>query len=321
MSSSDLSSEKPNVIGRIAPSPSGRMHLGNAFSALIAWAHARSQEGSFVLRLEDLDERCRKKEFVDGLVEDLRWLGIDWDGPVVTQSERLARYEDALRTIEQAAKVYPCFCSRADLHAASAPHASDGTPVYPGTCLTLSDSELADLKKSRRHALRLHVPDERITFHDEIQGDYEQCLARESGDFVLRRSDGVYAYQLVCVVDDIASEVTEVVRGSDLLSSTPRQMLLYRLLGANPPRYAHHPLLLAEDGRRLAKREEDCTISSLRERGVPSEKIVGYLAYLAGQIDKPRSMSPDELISIFDASRIPREDIIVSADLIDEICS
>lgn len=299
------------IIGRIAPSPSGLMHLGNAFSVLLAWAFARSENGKFVVRLENLDERCQNPMYVQGLLEDLHWLGIDWDGGPVVQTERVPAYEKALGHIAEKAELYPCFCSRADLHAASAPHASDGTPLYAGTCYRMEASERAALADERRFALRLHVPDETIFFVDAIQGPYEQRLASECGDFVLRRSDGVFAYQFVCVVDDIASGVTQVVRGHDLLSSTPRQMLLYELLDAPMPEFAHHPLLLASDGRRLSKRDGDCTIADLRERGIASEAIIGYLAHLAGQVEVGECMSAVELLDIFDASRIPREDIRV----------
>ena len=170
------------------------------------------------------------------------------------------------------------------------------------------------LALERRHALRLHVPDETISFVDAIQGPYAQNLASECGDFVLRRSDGVFAYQLVCVVDDIAQGVTQVVRGSDLLSSTPRQVLLYKLLDAPVPKFVHHPLLLAPDGRRLSKRDGDSTIAGMRARGVVPEAIVGYLAYLAGQVEVGESMGAPELLDIFDASRIPREDIRVASN-------
>lgn len=299
------------IIGRIAPSPSGLMHLGNAFSALLAWAFARSENGKFVVRLENLDERCQNSMYVQGLLEDLHWLGIDWDGEPIVQTERVPAYEKALARIAQHADLYPCFCSRADLHAASAPHASDGTPLYAGTCYEMDAGQRAEQAARQRHALRLHVPDETISFVDAIQGPYAQDLASECGDFVLRRSDGVFAYQLVCVVDDIASGITQIVRGRDLLSSTPRQMLLYELLDAPVPEFAHHPLLLASDGRRLSKRDGDSTIASMRERGIAPEAIVGYLAHLAGQVEVGESMCAVELLDVFDASRIPREDMTV----------
>ncbi len=299
------------VRGRIAPSPSGYMHLGNAFSALLAWAFARSAGGSFVLRLEDLDERCQNPVYAKGLLDDLSWLGIDWDGEPVVQANRVSAYEEALERITSRAELYPCFCSRADLHAASAPHASDGTPLYAGTCYSMDANEREIRVAGQRHALRLHVPDETIGFVDAIQGPYEQNLARECGDFVLRRSDGVFAYQLVCVVDDIASGVTQVVRGSDLLSSTPRQILLYELLGAPVPEFAHHPLVLAAAGRRLSKRNGDSTIASMRERDIAPEAVVGYLAQLAGQVEEAEPMSALELAGIFDASKIPTRDMTV----------
>lgn len=305
------------VIGRIAPSPSGHMHLGNAFSALLAWAFARSAGGAFVVRLEDLDERCQNPAHAQGLLDDLHWLGLDWDGEPVVQTERVATYEEALARIGDVAELYECFCSRADLHAATAPHASDGTPLYTGTCYRMEASERAALAGEHRFALRLHVPDETIAFVDAIQGPHEQSLANECGDFVLRRSDGVFAYQLVCVVDDIASGVTQVVRGRDLLSSTPRQMLLYNLLDAPVPEFAHHPLLLASDGRRLSKRDGDSTIVGMRERGVAPEAIVGYLAHLAGQVEVGESMSAVELLDVFDATRIPRGDMTVDLECLE----
>lgn len=311
-------SSASSMVGRIAPSPSGRMHLGNAFSALLAWAQARSQNGSFVLRLENLDERCRPTAHSDGLLEDLAWLGIDWDEDPVVQTQRLQAYEDALHAIAEVAELYPCFCTRADLHVAQAPHASDGTVLYPGTCYAMDEETRASRAETSRHATRLHVPDTTIAFVDQIQGPYEQNLSADCGDFVLRRSDGVYAYQLVCVVDDIFSGVTDIMRGSDLLSSTPRQILLCEMLEAAPPRYAHHPLLLAPDGRRLSKRDGDLEIAALRARGVRSEDLVGHLAFLAGLIDEPEAMSAEETARIFDVSRVKKGDIIVTAQDLEE---
>lgn len=302
------------TIGRIAPSPSGRMHLGNAFSALLAWAHARSKGGSFILRLEDLDERCRRPEHHEGLLEDLSWLGLDWDGEPSLQTDRVQAYHYALEAIEKRAEVYPCFCSRADLHVASAPHASDGSVLYQGTCRALDDAEREQRMEDHRYALRLHVPDKVVSFDDEIQGPYEQDLTSECGDFVVQRSDGVYAYQLACVVDDIHSGVTDIVRGSDLLASTPRQLYLYELLDAPMPRYAHHPMLLAPDGRRLSKRDGDLEIASLRERGFAAADIVGYLAHLAGQSAEPTPLLASELLESFDIGTVPAADVIVDSE-------
>lgn len=261
------------------------------------------------MRLEDLDERCQNPANAQGIIDDLRWLGIDWDGEVVVQTDRIAAYRQALEHISGKAELYPCFCSRADLHAASAPHASDGTPIYGGACYRMDAKRREETASGRRHALRLHVPEKTVSFIDAIQGAYEQDLAAECGDFVVRRSDGVFAYQLVCVLDDIESGVTQVVRGSDLLSSTPRQILLHEILDAPVPHYAHHPLLLAHDGRRLSKRDGDSTVAGMRQRGVHPEAVVGYLAYLAGQTEDMERMSAFELIDAFDASRIPQDDI------------
>ncbi len=209
------------VVGRFAPSPSGRMHLGNVFSALMAWLSVRSAGGTMVLRIEDLDpDRCRP-EYAEQLKDDLRWLRLDWDTEQTPQSRRTEAYRERFERLREMGLVYPCYCSRGELHAASAPHASDGNVIYAGTCRDLTEEERAG--KTRRPAWRLIVPDEEFTFHDGLQGEYRENLARECGDFIIRRSDGVYAYQLAVVTDDAESGVTQIVRGRDLLSSTPRQ--------------------------------------------------------------------------------------------------
>ena len=297
--------------GRFAPSPSGRMHLGNVFSALLAWASARSQNGAFVLRLEDLDERTRSKEHARLICDDLTWLGLDWDEQPLCQHEHLERYAAALETLEARAELYPCFCSRADLHTASAPHASDGSVLYAGTCRHLSPEEVERKRALKDPALRIHVPAVTVTVEDVHMGTYAQNLARECGDFVVRRSDGVFAYQLVCVVDDAASGVTEVVRGSDLLSSTPRQMFLQRLLGVPTPVYAHHPLLVDQLGRRLSKRDKDCDMGYIRNHVSDSETLVGYLAHRAGVIDTCERMSTEEFADEFAWDKIVKDDISI----------
>lgn len=286
------------------------MHLGNAFSLLLAWLSCRSDGGEFILRMEDLDRRCDRQEYHDVLIEDMRWLGLDWDGDIVVQSSRLDAYDRAKELICSAAEVYPCFCTRADLHAASAPHASDGTPLYAGTCYGLSAEDVNSRLELRKPALRLHVPDRIIEFADGNMGPYSQSLAHDCGDFLLQRSDGIYAYQLVCVVDDIESGITQVVRGSDLLSSTPRQMFLYELLGAQAPQFFHHPLLLAEDGRRLSKRDADLEIARLRADGVQAEELIGKLARLAGLLEREEPVCAHELIEEFSWEKVPTEDII-----------
>lgn len=300
-----------DVRGRFAPSPSGRMHLGNVFSALLAWASARSQDGEFVLRLEDLDERTRNPEYARLICEDLEWLGIDWDGKPLLQHEHLNRYETAFDVLRQRAEVYPCFCSRADLHAASAPHASDGSVLYAGTCRHLSEAEIERKTQVKDPAYRIHVPDMDVTIHDAHMGEYTQSLARDCGDFVIRRSDGIFAYQLVCVVDDAVSGITEVVRGSDLLSSTPRQIMLQELLGYETPGYAHHPLLVDQLGRRLSKRDKDCDMGFIRSHMRAPETLVGYLAYRAGIVNSCEPMTAHELVGEFSWDKVGSNDISI----------
>ncbi len=299
------------TIGRFAPSPSGRMHLGNIFTALLAWLAARAAGGSIILRIEDLDSlRCRR-EYAELLKEDLLWLGLDWDTEACPQRDRGAAYAGVCARLEEMGLVYPCWCTRGDLHAASAPHASDGHPIYPGTCRGLSAEEIA--QKKGAPSLRLLVPDEIIRFSDHIQGDYEENLATECGDFVIRKADGTFAYQLAVVVDDIAAGVTQVLRGCDLLSSTPRQLYLYRLLGAKAPEYAHVPLLLGPDGRRLSKRDLDLDVSILQKTH-SAQQLIGYLAWLAGLLDRPEPAKSTELIPLFRWATLKKEDITVDLD-------
>ena len=305
------------VRGRFAPSPSGRMHLGNLFCALLSWLSVKSQGGEWILRIEDLDtDRCRP-DYARQVEEDLRWLGLAWDeggstgGPDASyfQSQRTALYEAALERLREMGRVYPCFCTRAQLHAASAPHREDGLTVYPGTCRDLTPEEIARREASgRRGALRLRVPEETVTFTDGHLGELTEYLPTDCGDFLLRRSDGLFAYQLAVVVDDAAMGVTEVVRGADLLSSTPRQLLLYELLGWEAPEFFHFPLLLSPDGRRLSKRDGDLGLASLRERYTP-EEIVGKLAYLAGQNPGGGPRTPEALAQGFHWDAVPRQDI------------
>lgn len=297
--------------GRFAPSPSGRMHLGNLTSALLAWLSARSKNGSFLLRIEDLDPRCCDPANADLILDDLRWLGLDWDEDPFVQSADSARYDSALEALRKKREVYPCFCSRADLHAASAPHASDGSYVYAGTCRGLTETEVAFRSKERDPALRIAVPKEQVSFVDLHEGLYEQDLACDCGDFVLRRSDGVYAYQLVCVVDDAAMGVTEVVRGHDLVSSTPRQIFLQRSLGLPTPSYAHHPLLVDVEGRRLSKRDRDCDCGFIRDHVRCSQDVVGFLASKLGLISLFEPLTPEELIGEFSWVAVTAEDIPV----------
>ncbi len=298
------------VKGRFAPSPSGRMHLGNIFSAVLAYASARSQDGSFIVRLEDADARCQNPRNSELLLEDLAWLGIDWDEEPLAQKDRGKVYEDALAYLREKARLYPCFCSRADLHAASAPHASDGTPVYAGTCRDLSHEQVEQRLKLKAPALRIQVPDSTVYFNDACRGRYSQNLARECGDFVLRRGDGCFAYQLAVVVDDALSGVTEVVRGGDLMGSTPRQIWLNELLGNPKLSYAHHPVLLACDKKRLSKREKSLDMGVMRQ-GYSAEELLGRVTFLAGLIPAQEPISLPELVALFSWDKVSSLDVVL----------
>ena len=302
--------------GRYAPSPSGRMHLGNLMCCLLAWLSAKSKGGQVLLRIEDLDTVRCPRVYADAIVDDLAWLGLAADGPTPTvyQSERSGIYQQYYDILLKKGLVYPCFCSRSQLHAASAPHRSDGQVVYAGTCRGLSDAEVARRSLTRAPAFRVQVPDEEIAFTDGHLGRYAENLARDCGDFYLRRADGVFAYQLAVVVDDALMGVTEVVRGSDLLSSTPRQLWLYRELGLTAPQFYHLPLLLAPDGRRLSKRDGDQSLENLRARYTPQE-IIGKLAYVCGLQDTPAPASPQELVSGFSWDKVPKQDILLPEKL------
>ena len=308
------------TVGRFAPSPSGRIHLGNMFCSLLAWLSARQKGGKIVLRIEDLDTASCPRRYAEQMEDDLRWLGLDWDiGPGMGgpdepyyQSERTAIYEAALEQLRD--RVYPCFCTRAELHAASAPHRSDGQVLYAGTCRNLTAEEIAEKSARRAPALRLRVPEEVWSFTDGHMGYYEENLERDCGDFLLRRSDGMFAYQLAVVVDDAAMGVTEVVRGADLLDSTPRQLYLYHLLGLKAPEFIHLPLLLTAEGRRLSKRNADAGLDDLQPRYTP-EEIIGKLAYLAGCNPSAEPRSAESLIPEFDWDKVPKEDICIPEGL------
>ena len=314
--------------GRFAPTPSGRMHLGNVFAALVAWLSARAEGGSIVLRIEDLDPRAQHPGVAETLMRDLEWLGLTWDEGPFWQSERGEVYAEALERLSEQGLLYPCFCTRTDLRAASAPHASDGALVYPGTCRGLSPKEVARRSAERAPSLRLLVPDAgdppgTIEFCDLAYGPHREVLARDCGDFLVRRSDGVVAYQLAVVVDDGLMGVTQVVRGHDLLPSCARQTYLARLLGWEPPQYGHVPLLVAPDGRRLAKRDRDLDLGALRERGVHAEKIIGTLAAAAGLADPGCEASPAELVQGFSWNKVAahHEDVIVDEVFLDGLLS
>ena len=310
------------TVGRYAPSPSGRMHLGNLCCCLLAWLSAKSKGGKVVLRIEDLDQARCPREFAELLQRDLDWLGLSADeggdkggpdGPYY-QSERSEIYQQFYDILWKKGLVYPCFCSRSQLHAADAPHRSDGQVVYAGTCRNLSPEEVAEKSRRRPPAWRVRVPDEVIGFTDGHLGYYEENLARDCGDFYLRRADGVFAYQLAVVVDDALMGVTEVVRGADLLSSTPRQLWLYRTLDLPAPEFIHMPLLLAPDGRRLSKRDGDESLEHLQAKYSP-EEIIGRLAYACGLQKAPDPRTPAELADGFSWEKVPRQDIVLPEGL------
>lgn len=299
------------------------MHLGNAFTALIAWLSARSSGGRMVLRIEDLDPRASSRERAKTLIDDLAWLGLDWDEGPHYQSDRLAAYDDAIVRLEELGLTYPCFCTRAELHAASAPHASDGTYLYAGTCRGLSHEEVALRAELRPPATRLRVPNEddpagTIAWTDLCFGPRQEVLARECGDFLIRRSDAVIAYQLAVVVDDCLMGVNQVVRGCDLLGSSARQTYLARLLGFEAPTFGHVPLLVAPDGRRLSKRDRDLDLGAMREAGAAPETVVGALAAAAGLVEAGAQARPSDLVDAFSWDKIAahRGDIVVGEDFL-----
>ena len=303
--------------GRFAPSPTGRMHLGNVCCALLSWLSAKSQGGQWLLRIEDLDPQRSRYEWAEWIEDDLRWLGLTWDeggleapggstGTHYRQSLRSDIYEQHLQRLTAMGLTYPCYCTRAELQATQAPHESDGRQVYAGTCRHRSAPPPPDIKPKTR----LIVPDEDIAFTDRHYGAQRVNLARHCGDFVLRRGDGAWAYQLAVVVDDALMGVTEVVRGRDLLLSTPQQLYLYRLLRLTPPCFVHHPLLVNAAGQRLSKRDRSLDMEALRRRYTPAQ-LTGQLACLLGLLPRPQPATPQQLLPLFDWDRVPLADIVV----------
>lgn len=297
------------VVGRFAPTPSGRMHLGNVFAALIAWLSVRSQGGEMVLRMEDLDTLRTSDAYARLLRQDLAWLGLDYDRETPPQSTRSETYNRYFDRLMEMGLLYPCYCTRSQLHSVNAPHLSDGTYVYPGTCRNLTPQ--ARRAMNRAPAWRVVVQDRLWSLDDRVQGRYELNLAKDCGDMVVRRADGVYVYQLAVTVDDGEAGVTEVVRGMDLLSSAPRQMYLQELFGFPHPQYAHVPMLLAPDGRRLSKRDRDLDLGELQKRFSP-EAIIGLLAHAAGLIDRPAPISAAELAKEFQWSSLRGDSIYLN---------
>jgi len=296
-----MTNETP--VGRFAPTPSGRMHLGNVFAALIAWLSIRSRGGEMVLRMEDLDTQRTSADFADILRDDLKWLGLDYDRETLPQSRRGDTYDRYFNILKEKGLIYPCYCTRSQLHSVNAPHLSDGTYVYTGTCRNLTEPP-----KGRIPSWRVKVPDKTWTVEDKVQGHYELNLATGCGDMVMRRADGVYVYQLAVTVDDGEAGVTEVVRGMDLLSSAPRQMYLQELFGFPHPEYGHVPMLLAPDGRRLSKRDKDLDLGQLRKHITP-EQLTGTLAFASGLMDRNCPISPKELATEFSWEKLKGDSI------------
>ena len=294
--------------GRFAPSPTGALHLGNLRTALLAWLFARSQGARFLVRMEDLDRSRVRPGMEEAQLADLAALGLDWDGPVVRQSERGALYEEAIARLDAGGLLYPCYCTRAEIRAAvSAPHGIADSDLYPGTCREIPASERAEKEASGRPpALRVRAQGVKVAFEDRLLGHREG----EVDDFVVRRNDGAPAYQLAVVVDDWDQGVGEVVRGADLVDSTPRQTLLYDLLGLPAPRYAHVPLVLGPDGQRLAKRHGAVTLADRREAGETPEEVLNWMATSLGLAEPGEKPSLPDLLARFDPSRLPREPTI-----------
>ena len=296
------------VTGRFAPTPSGRLHLGNLLCCLLAYLSVRSQDGRFLLRIEDLDvPRCPRRLSLQA-VEDLSWFGFRWDEKPLFQSERSEIYQQHLEVLQKQGLIYPCFCTRAQLMASAAPNLGDTQVVYQRTCANLTPEEIEKFSQVRRPAMRMRVPDEVICFEDGLYGCQSENLAQDCGDFILRRSDGLFGYQLAVVVDDALSGVNQVVRGRDILTATPRQIYLLRMLGYPVSEYIHIPLLMDADGRRLAKRDKDLDLTALSRR-FTAEELLGKLAFSAGILEEERPASMDELIRLFDWRKVRREDM------------
>ena len=296
------------VTGRFAPTPSGRLHLGNILCAMLAYLSAKSCGGKFLLRIEDVDiPRCPKR-LSDQCIEDLRFLGFAWDEAPLFQSARGEIYQHYFNLLREKGLVYPCFCTRAQLHAAQAPNLGDHEPVYAGTCAGLTAQEQAEREKTRRPAMRMRVPDKTVSVLDGHYGAFSENLARDCGDYIIRRSDGLWGYQLAVVIDDALTGVNEVVRGRDILFSTPRQIELFETLGFTPPSFYHIPLLTDSQGRRLAKRDKDLDLTALA-RHMSADEILGMLAASAGIIPEFRPASLEELVRVFDWKNVRRDDI------------
>ncbi|MBI1852084.1 MAG: tRNA glutamyl-Q(34) synthetase GluQRS [Planctomycetes bacterium] len=308
-----MSRARPDlIVGRLAPSPTGALHLGNARTFLLAWLSIRARGGRVILRIEDLDGPRIKFDAAGRAIDDLRWLGLDWDEGPIVQTKRLALYEAAFERLRERGLVYPCACSRKDVEtAASAPHPGEEGPRYPGTCRgRFADAAAARAVSGREPSWRFRVAPGEVTFVDGFHGRVAIDVSELAGDFVVRKGTGTAAYQLAVVVDDSDNGITEVFRGDDLVSSTPRQLLLYRALDFEPPSFVHVPLIVGEDGLRLAKRHGDTTVHRFREAGVRPERIAGLLAEWSGLAPLGAERMPRDLVAEFDLARVPRSRVI-----------
>ena len=286
------------IIGRYAPSPTGALHIGNLRTALLAWLGIRLQAGVFLMRMDDLDQLREVEGSAAQILRDIEWLGLDWDGEVVYQSQRTELYQQAMQGLTDQGLVYPCFCSRKDIQeAASAPHAQHG--LYPGTCAQLDASAIELKQQKKPPAYRVRVSGREISFCDQCLGDYQDELEKSCGDFVIKRADGLFAYQLATAVDDIEQGITDVVRGADLIDSTARQIYLMNHLNVNFPEpiYWHVPLMLNDEGDRMAKRDGSLSIEKWRSKNGNAAGLIGFLAANINLIDRPDAISAQELLA------------------------
>jgi len=297
--------------GRFAPTPTAPLHLGNLRTALVAWLFARSARSRFVVRVEDLDQIACRPEFERSHLDDLAALGFDWDGEVVRQSERTHLYDAAIARLETAGLVYPCYCTRREvLDAAQAPHGHEPEGAYPGTCRNLTADERAERAAAgRTPALRLHAAGTTVRFVDRLVGAYEGTV----DDFVIRRRDGAPAYNLAVVVDDADQGIEEVVRGDDLVPTTPRQIHLARLLDLPVPSYAHVALVLGPDGERLAKRHGAVTLADHRAQGESPAQVLSLLAVSLGLAQPGEPVDTSILVDRFDPATVPRDPWVLVA--------
>lgn len=310
--------------GRFAPSPTGYIHLGNVWTAFLAWLQVRQQKGTLILRIEDIDEQRSKPEYTQALLEDLAWLGLDWDegpgkggpyGPYI-QQERYSLYEKALQELQAKHLLYPCYCSRARLQAIGAPHEGEHR-LYDGHCYGMPEEQRRQM--DRKPSWRVHVPHVSVSFTDGSYGPFSDYLPRVCGDFVVRRADGLYAYQLSVAVDDGSMGITHVLRGRDLLSSTAQQIWLMEVLGYTPPSYTHVPMLIDASGNRLSKRQQGITVRSLRDRGVQADAILSALALAGGLVSERRLYHKGELLRLCNFQTMTTHDIVLGDTWLDEL--